>query len=129
MTSVVLDASALLALLLEEKGAELVQSLLPDAAMTTVNLAEVVGHLARNGAATEDIHAILDLLPIELVPLDEDLAYRAGLLTPITKAAGLSFGDRSCLALAQRTGLRAITADRQWKAVASAAGVEVELIR
>jgi ribonuclease VapC len=129
MTLAVLDASAPLALLLGEPGRERVRAVLPQSALTAVNFAEVVGHFARNGAAERDIRLVLDPLPIDLVAFDEDLAYAAGLLLPATRQAGLSFGDRACLALALRLHVPALTADRLWQSVAEAVGVEVDLIR
>ena len=129
MTVAVLDASALLALLLNEPGAAKVKAVLAESSMTTVNLAEVVGHYARNGVSERDIHAVLAQLPVEYVAPDEALAYQIGLLLPITKAAGLSIGDRACLALAKRLGVPAITADRQWLSVATAARAVIEVIR
>lgn len=129
MTVAVLDASALLALLLAEPGGDKVQAVLADAAMTTVNLAEVVGHYARNGAAEPEIRLVLDQLRVERVDFDAELAYAAGLLLPATKAAGLSLGDRACLALARRMGVKALTADRAWQELAEPLGIAVEFIR
>jgi PIN domain nuclease of toxin-antitoxin system len=129
MIEVVLDASALLALLLGERGGDEVGTDLAVSAMTTVNLGEVVGHFARNGATEADIRLVLDPLPIERIPFDEDLAFAAGLLLPATRKTGLSFGDRACLALAARLGVRALTADRSWLSVAKAVAVEVRAIR
>lgn len=129
MTAAVLDASALLALLLGEPGADKVKAVLADAAMTTVNVAEVVGHFARADASEHDIRSLLDPLPFERVLFDEDLAHAAGLLLPITKPAGLSFGDRACLALARRLGVTALTADRSWGPVADTIGIAVATIR
>jgi ribonuclease VapC len=60
MMAAVLDASALLALVLDEPGSEKVQSILTTCAMTTVNLGEVVGHFARIGSREGDIRQILD---------------------------------------------------------------------
>jgi PIN domain nuclease of toxin-antitoxin system len=129
MTAAVLDTSALLALLLREPGAEKVKAVLTDAAMTTVNVAEVVGHFARADASEHDIRSLLDPLPFARVLFDDDLAYAAGLLLPETKPAGLSFGDRACLALARRLGVKALTADRSWGPVADVLGIEVATIR
>jgi PIN domain nuclease of toxin-antitoxin system len=129
MTVAALDASALLALLLSEPGSEKVRGVLAESALTTVNLGEVVGHFARNGAAERDVRAVLDPLPIDLVAFDEELAFAAGLLVSATRPAGLSFGDRACLALALRLGVRALTADRSWSGVAEIIGVEIDLIR
>jgi PIN domain nuclease of toxin-antitoxin system len=129
MTVAVLDASALLALLLAEPGQTRVQEVLAHSAVTSVNIAEVIGHFARHGATQQQIRSVLDPLPVDRVPFDEDLAYRAGLLTPVTRSAGLSFGDRACLALAHRLGVVALTVDRAWSDISRAAGVSVELIR
>jgi ribonuclease VapC len=129
MTSAVLDASALLALLLGEPGCERVRAVLADCSMTTVNIGEVVGHYARAGASEADIRLVLDPLPIERVAFDESLAFAVGMLLPVTKSAGLSFGDRACLALAARLGVPALTADRPWRSIAAAAAVAVEVIR
>ncbi len=129
MTSFVLDASAILALLLSEPGADRVKAALDGSVMSTVNVAEVVSHYAKLGAARQDIEALLRPLPIRLVPLDTALSYDAGMLRPITLEGGLSLGDRCCLALARREGLPALTAERRWPLIAGAAGVTIELIR
>ncbi len=129
MTSFVLDASALLALLLGEPGADKVKAALDGSVMSTVNVAEVVSHYAKLGAARQDIEALLRPLPIRLVPLDTGLSYDAGMLRPVTLEGGLSLGDRCCLALAKREGLPALTAERRWPLIAEAAGVTFELIR
>ncbi|MFE0752678.1 type II toxin-antitoxin system VapC family toxin [Inquilinus sp. NPDC058860] len=129
MTAAVLDASAVLALLLQEPGGDRVKKMLADAAMTTVNQAEVIGHLARNGMAEAKARQALELLSFERVPFDEDLAYTTGLLLPLTRSAGLSLGDRACLALAKQLGVPAMTADRPWQDIAGAVGVTIDLIR
>jgi ribonuclease VapC len=69
MTSVVLDASALLALLLGEPGSDRVRAVIADCSMTTVNIGEVVGHYARAGSSETDIRLALDPLPIERTPI------------------------------------------------------------
>jgi PIN domain nuclease of toxin-antitoxin system len=129
VTSVVLDASALLALLLDEPGAEKVKPALDGALLGAVNLAEIVSHYAKLGAARSDVEAMLRPLPIRLVPIDAALSYDAGMLRPLTLPGGLSLGDRYCLALAKRQGVPALTAERRWPGIATAAGVTVELIR
>lgn len=129
MTSFVLDASAVLALLLGEPGADKVKSGIDGSVMTTVNLAEVVSHYAKLGAARHDIEALLRPLPIRLTEIDAALSYDAGMLRPITVEGGLSLGDRYCLALAKREGLPALTAERRWPAISAAAGITVEMIR
>ncbi len=60
---------------------------------------------------------------------DVDTAKLAGHLRAATVGAGLSLGDRFCLALALREGLPAWTADRQWGVVAEAVGATIVVIR
>lgn len=129
MSGVVLDASALLALLLDEPGASLVAETLDEAAMSSVNLAEVIGYYAKQGVDATDIRVMLTGLPIAIVAFDQDLAYEVGLMRPLGEKVGLSLGDRACLALARQRGAPAQTADRAWKAIAEEYGVAVEFIR
>ena len=129
MTIIVLDASALLALLRAEAGATKVAAVIDQAKMSAVNYAEVVSHYAKLDVAQNDIEAMLLPLPVEIIAVDRSLATIAGMLRPLTLAAGLSLGDRCCLALAKREELPAWTADKVWKTVAAATGVKVVLIR
>ena len=124
MTSVVLDASALLAMLLGEPGGEKVKAALDGA----VHLAVIVSHYAKLGAARPDIEVMLRPLPIRVAPIDAALSYNASMLRPLTLPGGLSLGDRYCLALAKWEGVPALTADRRGPDIAAAAGVTVELI-
>ena len=125
--SVVLDASAILALIAQEPGSDRVAGALDDALLSTVNLAELVGKLRQRGASESDTEAILDELHLEVVPFDRHHAFVAGNLVASTRSAGLSLGDRACLALALATGCAAMTADRAWAEVET--GVRVDLIR
>ena len=92
-----------------------------------VNLAEIVSHYAKLGAARSDIEAMLRPLPIRVMPIDAALSYSAGMLRPLTLPGGLSLGDLP--GLAKREGVPALTAERRWPDIAAAAGVTVELIR
>jgi len=126
---VVLDASAVLALLLEEPGADRVtEAILAGSEMTTAMLAEVGTKYVVSGAVAE-ARALQARFPVTLVAVDQDLALRAALMAQATRPAGLSLGDRLCLALAQRSRSAALTADRGWLAVAEAVGVVVEMVR
>ena len=129
MSRAVIDASALLALLLGEPGADRVKVVLDGGLVSLVNMAEVVTHYAKLGAARADIEALLRPLPIRLVPIDAALSVDAGMLRSLTIESGLSLGDRYCLALARREGLPALTAERRWPLIAGPAGVVVEVIR
>ena len=111
---VVLDASALLTLLQNEPGAEVVADLLPRGIMSAVNLSEVVAKLMDHGMPLEEAREALDGLPIDVASFDRDAAFAAGELRRVTRGAGLSLGDRACLALATRLGATAVTADRAW---------------
>ncbi|MEK6602913.1 MAG: type II toxin-antitoxin system VapC family toxin [Nitrospirota bacterium] len=127
MKETVLDATALLALLQEEPGAETVAEAIPQSSISAINLAEVVGKLVDAGMPEEAVRTALAGLGIEVIPFDEDLAYRTGLLRPLTRPYGLSLGDRACLALGQRLGRPVLTADRVWASLK--VGVKVRVIR
>jgi len=127
VSSWVLDASALLALLNGEAGSERVAELLPDAAIASVNFSEVVSKLADEGRDASEIQLYLDALGLLIVAFDVELAYQTGFLRPLTRSIGLSFEDRACLALAASLGVPALTCDRVWASLNI--GVAVELIR
>jgi PIN domain nuclease of toxin-antitoxin system len=129
MTEIVLDASALLALLKEEPGGLKVADEITDSVMTAVNYAEVVSYFIYAGMPPEEVDAMLRPLPVTLIAADVELAGIAGRLRAVTAEAGLSLGDRFCLALAIRDGLPAWTADRQWLKVSDAVGAEIVCIR
>ena len=128
MSEFVLDASAILALIFRETGAEEVERALPDAMMSTVNLAEVVARLCDRGMPTNLIERTIDRLSLTLVPFSPAIALSAGLLRRETKAFGLSLGDRACLATAQAMDRPALTADSAWRRL-KLAGVDVQVIR
>lgn len=124
-STMVLDASALLALLQNEPGADAVAAVLPSGVMSAVNLSEVVGKLVDHGMPADAIRNALDGLPIDVHAFDHAAAYEAGELRRSTRGAGISLGDRACLALAMRLGATALTADRAWASIAHTARVRV----
>ncbi len=117
MSDAVLDSSAVLALLLGEPGAEVVAAALPDVLLCAVNLGEVVAKLSDRGMPATEARAAVEATGVEIVSFDADLACLSGEIRPMTKAAGLSLGDRACLALAGSRSLPAITADGAWSNV------------
>jgi ribonuclease VapC len=129
----VLDASALLAHLRDEPGADVVaEAIASGAVISTVNLAEVFSRAADRGADPAKLAAELTqsgLLDgaITVEPFTAADAIDAGRLRPLTRDAGLSLGDRACLALARRLDTPALTADTDWQGVAH--GVELRPIR
>lgn len=110
----VLDASALLALLQGEPGADAVEETLGTAAMSTVNLAEVLHKTAQYRIPDEGLEYDLEALGVRLVPFDDVDARRTSEVWERAPRAGLSLGDRACLALAERLDAEALTADRSW---------------
>jgi ribonuclease VapC len=129
----VLDASALLALLKGEPGAERVAEALERGAyLSAVNLAEVLSKLADWGedpAEAQARMAQVGLLgaAVEVLPFTGEDALEVARLRALTRAYGLSFGDRACLALARRLGLPALTAERSWAELDL--GIPVEVLR
>jgi ribonuclease VapC len=110
----VLDASALLAFLQGEPGADLVQLVLDRSAISTANWSEVCQRAVARKVEVADLRDDVLGLGVELCPLTALDAENAASLWPATRPSGLSFGDRACLALAQRLGVPALTADRAW---------------
>lgn len=129
MAGPVLDASALLAYLRDEPGADVVtEAIAEGGAISAVNLAEVLATVATRGSDPAELVEKLvrrGLLEgaLAVVPFTTADAIEAARLRPLTRAEGLSLGDRSCLALARRLGAVALTADRAWVGLA----VEVKM--
>jgi len=126
-TAVVLDASALLALLFAEPGAETVADAIAAAAVIgAVNLSEVATVLVRHQQDPAELLApVRAQLPVE--PFTDQDAIAAAALYPQTASRGLSLGDRACLALARRLRGPALTAEQAWTQLDI--GVDVQLIR
>lgn len=112
--TVVLDASALLAYLLQEPGAEVVDGLLSDARMTSVNWAEVVQKSLSAGVEVQGMREELQALGMQVEPFVAADGERAGQLWALTRQQGLSLGDRACLSLGLRLGVKVVTCDRAW---------------
>ena len=130
MSEWVLDASALLALLQYEPGEERVAGAIADGAIiSAVNLSEVVAKLADSGTPEAGIRAKIETLRLDVAPFDGADAFAAGLLRPATRAAGLSLGDRACIALGQRSGLPVLTADSAWMSLDFHPDVEIITLR
>lgn len=129
MFSPVLDASAVLAVIFEEAGADRVAEHIPGAAISAVNLAEVLAKLRDLGMPETTIEAILEELQLTIIPFDVAQAHESARLRPMTRSAGLSLGDRACLATAALRGAVALSADRAWARLSDGAGVKIELLR
>jgi ribonuclease VapC len=123
----VLDASAVLAFLLGEKGADAALAAMPGSQISTVNIVEVFSRMVDYGSPDEDVRQSIRELALEPVNFDEDLAMRSGALRRETASLGLSVGDRACLATAMKLGATVVTADRAWLKLKL--GVTIECIR
>lgn len=124
----VVDTSAVVALLWEEPGADMVAAALEQAAISAVNWSELVAVMTERGLPDDAVRGSLSALPIAaVVPFDGDHAEIAGRLRRSTRHAGLSLGDRACLALGLALGLPVLTADRAWRDLQI--GAEIRLIR
>ena len=109
----VLDASAVLCLLQEEKGAERVARALP-AVIGAVDYSEVIGKLVESGMDEAAADALIDMRQVNAIPFGRTQARMAGSLRTTTRKLGLSLGDRACLALAAAEGATALTCERVW---------------
>lgn len=122
-----LDASAILAVLLSEPGAEVARSHLAGGCVSAVNYSEVLARAARRCGSLESARRQVDRCDLTVVPFDAPQAVLTASLRPATDPAGLSFADRACLALGLSRHLPVVTADRVW--VGLDLGVPVEVIR
>lgn len=130
MSSAVLDASAVLALLRKETGHELVEDYAArGAAISAVNVAEVAAKLADGGMPEQVVRETIRALGLEVIDFDREQAYQCGLLRPLTRSADLSLGDRACLALGLHLGLAVLTTDRAWAALSLGFPITITVIR
>ncbi|TAK26104.1 MAG: PIN domain-containing protein [Chloroflexota bacterium] len=123
----VADASALLALVLGEHGADVVAEILPQAVCSAVNWSEFAQKAAQRGVEHQRAGIYFVGLGMTIVPFDQGDAEHAARIWERTRVAGLSLGDRACLALALRLGAPAYTADRSWASLDL--GIDIRTIR
>ena len=109
--TVVLDASALLTYLQDELGGEVVEGVLAEAVISSVNWAEVVQKSVAVGVVVEGMREDLEALGLEIAPFTPEDAEMAGRLWLQTRQAGLSLGDRACLSLGMRLDVPVLTSD------------------
>ena len=126
-----LDASAVLAFLQDEPGAEIVQIALESDScwVGAANQAEIIAKSLDRGVDNDSLKAVLADLAYTVVAITPEDGAQAGWLRQITLAVGLSLGDRLCLAQAQRLKARVLTADRPWLNVAADLGLAIQCIR
>lgn len=133
MNKSVLDASAFLAYLRDEPGAEIVENALIDGCyISIINWVEVLSKVVDLGESPEEIIKRLrdeGLLEnsLEIIACNEEDAITIAKFRPLSKSAGLSLGDRACLALGKRLNLPVLTADKVWSSLSL--GITINLIR
>jgi ribonuclease VapC len=118
MPSAVFDSSAVIALLRNEPGADLIAEYAGEAIISAVNLQEAIKVLLADGASVRVTRGLIDALKLEVRSHDVAGAYAAAALYAATKTKGSGLGDRTCMALAIAEGLPAITTDQQWSELA-----------
>ena len=111
----VLDASAILALIMGEPGLDVVEEILHNSMMSTVNVAEAVSELnIKLDADPSDARNAICNLVSQIIPFDIEQAVLAGKLKKPTKSLGLSLGDRACIALGMIHKAKIYSADKIW---------------
>jgi ribonuclease VapC len=124
---IALDASALTALLLRETGHEIVAATLPQSAISTVNLAEVITRMARERVAARALVTRLLATGLSVVDFDQPQALLVADIRDAARRAGVGLADCCCLALGLHRGYPVLTADPVWPSLGL--NVDVRLIR
>ena len=114
MSKVVLDASAMMAVVNDEVGSDEVLPYLKQGVMSAVNFSEAIHCLNRIAIPTPEARQIIKDLLVEIMPYDEEQACLTAEFKLMTKKKGLSLGDCACLALAKRLNVSVVTADKVW---------------
>ena len=124
---IVLDASAVLAVIWNEPGSDMVLDRIEGAVMSAVNYAEVLTKIADRGVEEKPAKTLLASLAIDAIGFDKAQAETVSQLRAQTRHLGLSLGDRACIALATTKGWPVLTADKAWAELSIS--VEVQLVR
>ncbi len=128
MNKVVLDASALLALIKNETGGDIVENLLGSIVMSSVNISEVASILLDSSMALEECKDVIEPFIDSIISFDSELSFATASLKKLTKHKGLSLGDRACIALGIFLDLPVYTADKAW-AELKIPNLKINLIR
>lgn len=131
---VIIDASALIALLNEEPGSEIVAEHISEATISAINLGEVAQYHLRSFSNLEAFKAVMTALELEVLSVDDQQAYEAARIRTASiqrgkKGSQLSQADTICLAAAKLNDWTILTADKEWKTIADKEGIAIKLIR
>ena len=124
---IILDASAILAYIGEEPGAEIIEKWLADSAVSIVNLCEVISVLVREGKSEEEVSAGVHALIPVIIPFSWDVARMTAAMIIATQPKGLGLGDRAALATAKSLHIPVLTTESRWLDVS--VGVDIRLLR
>jgi PIN domain nuclease of toxin-antitoxin system len=125
---VILDASALLALIQEETGAEIIKPLLKFSVMSAVNVTETLSVLQRTNISPEEGLTLITDIVTTIVPFDLEQAAQVAKLHPLVQPQGLSLADRACIVLGIKLQIPIYTADRIWDEI-KLDNIDIRLIR
>jgi len=128
---ILLDTSAVLGYLQREPGWETIEAVIAaeEATSSVVNQTEVLGKLSDWGMDGPIAQQTLNKLALRCEPFSDITALEAAKLRPMTRAIGLSLGDRACLATAGLRQRPVLTANRPWLVLASELGLSITSFR
>lgn len=124
-----IDTSALIALLKKESGYRLVEHVIANSAISSVNLSELVAVLTRVSIPENEIDDIISDIVPEIIPFSYDLSVQTGKLVKFTKDYGLSLGDRACISTAEYYNMEIYTADKAWLKLQPHISSKITIIR
>jgi ribonuclease VapC len=126
----ILDSFAFLAYLTDEPAADRIEELIEDArkercrlVLPLINLGEILYITERRGGINkaQDTLALLQQLPIEILPADEQSVLSAA---HIKANHALSYADAFVAAAAQKEGAIILTGDQEFKTVEELVTIE-----
>lgn len=124
-----LDASAVLAALLDEPGGDFVYGVMSESHISVINLSEVYATLFDGGMGFGLAEEVVGALPFRIRTFRDAHAVQTAKLRPLTRQFGLSLGDRACIAQAMMDGLAILTSDRRMAAAKDVLAMDIRMIR
>jgi PIN domain nuclease of toxin-antitoxin system len=114
-----------------EKGWEVVDDLIQEqqCVASCVNVAEAGTKMIDKGLAPSQLKRTLEELNVKPVDFDLEQSTLCAELRLSTRYAGLSLGDRACLALTKLMDGTAVTSDRAWLDIAETTKIKILMIR
>jgi predicted nucleic acid-binding protein len=126
---IVFDAYAIMTLLEDEPGADIINDLLMDdnteILMSAVNLGEVYYILLRRSGKSAAEEVIENILLEETIKIEEAQWVRVKNAAEIKAGGGLSYADAFALSLAREFQAKLVTGDPEIQAIAAKTAVEI----